>query len=287
MLLSIWMSNQTITIGKISINAPAMNAAGPWAATKKQLELIYKSQSAAVVTKSFSLKPNPGNPKPNTYFEKDFSLNSVGLENNGADYFIDAVSNFKKTKPLIASLVGFETNEFKELLSKVNNSNFDLIELNLSCPNVKSEEPLGYSPQAVDDILKITTKLSKKPVSVKLPPYYSRQQINKVGTVLLNHNLNHVVLINTLPIATVVNKGKAAITPNDGIGGLGGRYIKPIGLAHVKIFSEHLKGKLPIVGVGGINTKKDITEYLDLGASAVQIGSAIENQGLKIFTELN
>ncbi len=105
---------------------------------------------------------------------------------------------------------------------------------------------------------------------------------------MLNTPINHVVLINTLPLGTALNnKSEPVIAPNDGVGGLGGKYLKPVSLAHVKLFSKQLKGRVPIVGVGGIETRRDVEEYLSLGAVAVQVGSAIEKFGLGVFDKLS
>lgn len=280
------MSLKSVQLGQLLLRTPVMNAAGPWASSEKDLKVLVKSKASAVVTKSFSLEPIAGNNKPNVYFEPNFSINSVGLENRGFEFFTKAVSSFNE-KPIIASIVAFNINEFTNLIEKLNHSNFACLELNLSCPNISTKAPFGYSPETVEKLLKKLSKIATKPISVKLPPYFSRSTIAEISEILLENRVNHIVLVNTLPLATALNnKSRPVIEPNDGVGGLGGRYLKPVALAHVKLFSKFLKSRVPIVGVGGIEARKDVEDFLSLGASAVQVGSAIARTGPTIFEDL-
>ena len=108
----------------------------------------------------------------------------------------------------------------------------------------------------------------------------------RIAELISDFPLNHLVVINTYPFATAFIKGKSVIKPNEGIGGLGGNYLKPIALAHVSFFKKQLPN-LPIVGVGGICSDSDIQDFIDAGATAIQVGTAIQNHGVKLLDELS
>ena len=262
-----------------------MNAAGPWASSLDKLQSVHKGGSGAVVTKTFTIEPASGNEEPNQYFSKDFSINSVGLSNKGSAYFISAVSKLGKDKPIIASVAEESNNKILELVEIVS-PHFDGIELNLSCPNIKSKEPLAYSLHQLDILLEKLFKVVGIPVGLKLPPYITRGQIANTAAVLRKYPINHIVLINTYPLASILVDGEKVIMPNDGVGGLGGKSLKPIALAHVILFKKYMPDT-PIIGVGGIETKEDVRDFIKAGASAVQVGTALHSHGLDLLDELS
>jgi dihydroorotate dehydrogenase (fumarate) len=282
------MAGQTIKLGALTLAAPVFNSAGPLATTLEELQAIADSASGAVATKSFSTEPWPGNPEPNLYLDEHYSINSIGLQNKGVGYFIEAASQLKTDKPLIASLVGKTPGEYLALAQKVEPPQFTALELNLSCPNLESKEPIGFSPAATRDLLRQLLPLTDLPVGVKLPPFLSRQTIQEMAQVLLDLKINHVVLINTYPLAAALEAGGApVIAPGGGVGGLGGPALKPIALAHVMLMHQFTDGRLPIVGVGGVQTPAGVKDYLAAGATAVQVGTATITHGLGLFEMLN
>ena len=263
-----------------------MNSAGPWSSSKKQILDLCKSKSAAVVTKTFTIDPLSGNEEPNKYIDKNFSINSVGLTNKGSDYFIDVVSKIQKSKPIIASIAETSIAKIIELAKKINKSNFDALELNLSCPNIIDKEPLAYNTGEVDKLLLKLLEITTIPIGVKLPPFTKRSQIGEISDVLSKYKINHLVLINTYPFASMYVEGKNSIKPNDGVGGLGGSYLKPIALAHVKLFKAQLPN-MPIVGVGGIQNSRDMDDFLRAGADAIQLGTILEIKGTQVLNDLS
>lgn len=267
-----------IKLGRLELLAPVMNAAGPWAASISQLKRLNESAIGAVVTKTFTLEPSSGNDEPNQYFGKNFSINNVGLMNNGSGYFVGAAKTLSKKKPIIASIYESDTKEFVELAKQAEEV-FDGVELNLSCPNVRGKEPIAYRLKDMDDLLRQMRAVGV-PIGVKLPPFLTESEIREVSQVISRHKVNHIVLLNTYPIAAKIINQKPALRPNDGIGGLGGAYYKPIVMGHVILFKKHLPD-IPIVAVGGVSAKSDVREYLEAGASAVQVGTFIQNHGLK------
>lgn len=273
------------TLGKLKLSSRVMNAAGPWSASKSDLLQLYNSNSGAVVTKTFTLKPSLGNKEPNKYFHRDYSINSVGLTNKGAAYFIASRELLGDKKPIIASITANSPDQFLQLAKQVSDNGFDALELNVSCPNVTTKEPLAYDADQLRTLLEAIFKEISIPISIKLPPFVSRTHIVKIAEAISKFPLNHLVVINTYPFATAFIEGETAIRPNNGIGGLGGSYLKPIALAHVSMFKEYLPN-LPIVGVGGIGNTTDIEDFIDAGATAVQVGTAIQTHGIKLLDEL-
>ncbi len=277
-------------IGNLILKTPLLNASGVWCTTKKELEELLKADTGAVVFKTMTVNPRQGNPEPRLFYKKDFSLNSMGLPNLGVDYYLSIVDDLKKfKKPLIASIAGFKKEEFYFLAEKINKSSFDAIEVNLSCPNLEGKGIFAYDLKKSVSILKNIKKKSSKLVGVKLPPYNQRDEIKELAERLVEIKVDFVTLINSLPLGVEIDwqKESFVIKPNLGIGGLGGKVIKPLALAQVYLFNYFSQGKLTIIGVGGVNKGEDVYQYILAGASAVGLGTSILNQRLKIFKKIN
>jgi dihydroorotate dehydrogenase (fumarate) len=161
---------------------PVFNASGVWCTTKKELEDLGKSEASAIVFKTMTLESRQGNPKPRFFLKDNFSINSMGLPNLGVDYYCNILKDLKKyKKPLIASIAGFSQKEFLVLFDKVNSAYFDMVEVNLSCPNLEGKGLFAYDLKTSFSILKKIMKKTKKKVGVKLPPYFEREIIKKVA----------------------------------------------------------------------------------------------------------
>lgn len=271
------------------LDFPVFNASGVWCTTKKELEELGKSEASAIVFKTMTLLARQGNPEPRFFLGNDFSLNSMGLPNLGIDYYCQIVSDLKKyKKPLIASIAGFSKSEFLVLFEKVNNASFDMVEVNLSCPNLEGKGLFAYDLKTSFSILKKIMKKTKKKVGVKLPPYFERETIKKVAEEFFKLKIDFVTLVNSYPLGCHINveNEEMVIKPNFGIGGLGGKILQPITLAQIVLFYQYSQGKLPIVAVGGIEKAYDIYRYALAGACAFGIGTRLWNEGPKIFSRL-
>lgn len=276
-------------IGKLEFELPIFNASGVWCTTEKELIELGKSQAGAIIFKTMTVKPREGNPEPRFYTDKKISINSMGLPNLGVDYYSKIVSNLIKfKKPLFASIAGFSEEEYDYLFDKVNSKPFDAVEINLSCPNLIGKCIFAYDVKTSLRILKKIKSKTKKIIGVKLPPYNDRSQIQMIAEGLVDLGVNFVTLINSFPLGCVINykKEMMMIKPNMGIGGLGGEAIKPISLAQIILFRYYSKGKLDLIGVGGINKGSDIYEYILAGASAVGIATILQNEGIGVFSRL-
>lgn len=283
------MIDLTTQINGLSIAFPVFNASGVWCTQKKELVELGKSEAGAIVFKSMTVKKRDGNPEPRFFYKDEYSVNSMGLPNFGVDYYTKVSFSLKKfNKPLIASIAGFKEDEFYFLMEKVNQGAFDGIEVNLSCPNLEGKGIFAYNLKKALKILKNLREKTKKLLGVKLPPYFDRGEIKVIAQELVRLKIDFVTLINSYPLGCIVDYQKESmmIKPNLGIGGLGGKVLKPIALAQVVLFSQFSKNRLSIIGVGGVEKGSDIYEYLLAGAKAVGVGTGLLKEGPKIFSRL-
>lgn len=283
------MINLQTSIKTLTFSCPFFNASGVWCTSEKELKEIGESESGAIITKSMTIKKRQGNEEPRLYFDNYLSVNSMGLPNRGYRYYCQIASNLKKfKKPLIASIAGFSFDDYLFLSDKVEEKDFDAIEVNLSCPNILGKKIFAYDLDLSLTILEKIRKKTKKVLGVKLPPYNSRSEIEYLAKRLVEVGVDYASLINSLPLSAVVDveKEKLVITPNMGIGGLGGEGVKPVALAHVILFRYYSQNKLEIVGVGGVKSGEDVYQYLLAGAKAVAVGTALLREGPKIFFRL-
>ena len=266
-----------------------MNASGARCQTENELRDIANSRAGAVVIKSASIGPRLGNPEPR-YFETSFgSINSMGLPNLGYQEYCKLIPKLKQSgKPVMASVAGFSVDEFHTLVSAYDAAQADVIEVNLSCPNIAGKSQACYDLAYSEKILEAVRPLSNSPLTVKLSPFLDIAPREEMAHLLKKQKMNGAVLINSVGNALVVDPQaeQAAIKPKFGQGGLGGLYIKPIALANVHTFSKILGDSMPIIGVGGIQTGLDAFEHILCGAALVQVGSAFQKEGVGVFERI-
>lgn len=280
------MTDVSARINGLSLKTCVFNAAGPKDVTLDELETIGKSRASAIVMKSCTKEPRRGNEEPRYCDMEKGSINSMGLPNLGYREYVGFAGALKKYgKPVIASVSGLCIADNVEILKAFNDSHADAIELNLSCPNIKGKPQIGYDFAQMDEVLRETTKVCKKPMGVKLPPYFDFVHFEEAARILREHNPAFITCINSIGNALVidVDKESTVIRPKGGFGGLGGACIKPTALANVRKFYELTEGKIPIIGVGGIFTGRDAFEFILAGATAVQIGTAFIQEGAGVF----
>ncbi|MDO8625802.1 MAG: dihydroorotate oxidase [Candidatus Diapherotrites archaeon] len=274
----------------IAFKSRVMNASGPLCASESELALIGASASAGIITKSMTFSPRDGNERPK-YFENDLgSINSNGLENLGYRAYCGLLPELRARfqKPLIASCVGFSLLEFETIVRAVDTAGADIIEANLSCPNIAGKPQVAYDFDTAEKYLSGLRSFTDKPLWIKLPPYFEEVHRREMANLLLKYRIDGAVLINSVGNALVVDpvREQTVIKPKDGLGGLGGKYIKPVALANVWSFYRELKDRIPIVGVGGVYSGTDAFEFLLCGAQLVQVGSAFKSQGTGVFARI-
>lgn len=277
------------TIAGVRLPSCLMNASGALCVTPEQLHALGASRAGAVVTKSMTVEPRQGNPEPRYYGFPSGSINSMGLPNLGYRAYAEIIPTLRRHgKPVIASVAGLCEDDFVTIAQAINASGPDLIEVNLSCPNIPGKPQIGYDAEASERLLKRVRPLITVPMGVKLPPYFDPAHHQQMAQVLGRVGVDFLSLINSVGNALVVDPEREAVVikPKGGFGGLGGAIIKPVALANVRAFWKLFEGKLPIIGTGGVVHGGDIFEHLLCGASAVQIGTALHEEGPGVFARL-
>ena len=261
-------------IAGVEFANPIMTASG-CAGYGEELAQIYPlSNLGALVTKSISLKVRPGHPPPRTVETPGGMLNAIGLANVGIDRFLSEKVPFlekQKTK-VIVNVAGSTIDEYVEVCSRLNDcSCADMIELNISCPNVNEGGiEFGTSPQLTEKTVAASRKVFKRPIIAKLAPNVT--SITEIADAAEQGGADALSIINSV-IGTAVDINSWQPLLSNVNGGLTGPAIKPIALAMVA--SVYRKCKLPIIGIGGITDYKDVIEFLLYGATAVQVGTAL------------
>jgi len=284
------MSTKTQIAG-VTFDSYVFNAAGPKDVTFEELKTIAGSGSAAVVMKSCTIDPREGNEEPRYKDVPLGSINSMGLPNLGYKEYLQIVPKLKQltNKPIIASLAGMAPSDIPVLMDAFMASDVDIIELNLSCPNLKGKPQIAYDFEMTDRILADVTKKLTKPFGIKLPPYFDPVHWEMAGNIFKKYPIDFLVCINSVGNALIVDAETEAplIKPKGGFGGLGGEYVKPTALANVRAFSQMLGDRMGIVGVGGVSTGTDAFEFLLCGADAVQVGTVFMKEGPVCFERID
>jgi dihydroorotate dehydrogenase (fumarate) len=279
----------TTTIAGVKFAACFMNASGALCVTEDELTAVGRSRSGAIVTKSMTVEARQGNPLPRYHAFTGGSINSMGLPNLGYRAYAELIPKLKQFgKPVIASVAGLCEDDFPAIAKIINDAGPDLIEVNLSCPNIPGKPQIGYDAEASERLIKRVRPLITVPMGVKLPPYFDPAHHQLMGEVIGRCGVDFLNLINSVGNALVINPDdeSVVIKPKGGFGGLGGTVIKPVALANVRAFYKYFKGKMPIVGTGGVVTGVDAFEHVLCGASGVQVGTALVEEGVQIFDRL-
>ncbi len=283
------MSNLSSFIASIPLASCIGNASGPRDASLDELRLLGESRSSSIMMKSCTIEPRRGNPEPRYASIPLGSINSMGLPNLGYKKYLEFIPLLKQyNKPIIASVAGFSLDEYVTMVSAFQDSDVDLIEISLSCPNVVGKSQVGYDFEQTEKTLRAICSLGDTPLGLKLPPYFDLTHFDAMADIIKRFPVRFITCINS-PGNTLVIDSKTQrplIKPKNGLGGLGGTIIKPIALANVYNFSQRLGKDVDVIGVGGITSGTDIFEFLLAGASAVQIGTAFQEEGADCFARL-
>jgi dihydroorotate dehydrogenase (fumarate) len=266
-----------------------MNASGALCVTREELEALGRSRAGAIVTKSMTLESRAGNPEPRYYPFGGGSINSMGLPNLGYRAYAELIPALKAFgKPVIASVAGLGEDDFPEIARVISRAGPDLVEVNLSCPNIPGKPQIGYDFEASERLIRRVRAVVTQPMGVKLPPYFDPAHHAAMAEVLKRAPVDFLSLINSVGNALVIDpeRESVVIKPKGGFGGLGGAIIKPVALANVRAFWKAFEGRIPIIGVGGVTHGLDAFEHLLAGASAVQVGTALVEEGTGVFDRI-
>lgn len=276
-------SGLEFSLGKLYMKNPLMLASGIICSSLDMLPRISNSGAGAVVTKSLGLEPSFGYPNPTIVEVESGYVNAIGLSNPGIKEFYRELEQIEnKEIPIIVSIFGSNSDDFYKMINKLENTDIDGYELNLSCPHVhKVGLEIGQDPEEVSKIVKISKKSSSRPILVKISPNIAN--IIEIAKAAQDSGADGITAINTVRAMVIDIETGIPILSNK-IGGLSGPAIKPIAVRCIYEISSNID--IPVIGCGGITDWKDVIEFMMAGASAVQIGTGIAYRGFNIFKEI-
>ena len=264
--------NTKITIAGVELKNPVMTASGTFGSGMEYSEFVDLNRLGAVVTKGVANVPWSGNPTPRIAETYGGMLNAIGLQNPGIDIFIKRDIPFLKQYDMkvIVNVCGKTTEDYCEVVERLSGEEIDMMEINISCPNVKEGGiAFGQDPKAVEAITKEVKKYAKQPVIMKLSPNVT--SITDMAKAAEAGRADALSLINTLTGMKIdINRRCFALANKTG--GMSGPAIKPIAVRMVYQVANAVR--LPIIGMGGIVTAEDAIEFILAGATAVSVGTA-------------
>ena len=264
--------NMTTDLCGVLLKNPVMTASGTFGSGEEYSEFVDLNKLGAVVTKGVANVPWKGNPTPRVAEVYGGMLNAIGLQNPGIDLFIERDIPFLKkydTK-IMVNVCGHTTEEYVEVVERLASQPVDLLEINISCPNVKEGGiAFGQDPKMVEAITKEIKKHAAQPVIMKLSP--NMTDITDMARAAEAGGADGVSLINTLTGMKIDVNRRCFVLANK-TGGMSGPAEHPIAVRMVYQTAQAVK--IPIVGMGGIQTAEDAIEMILAGATAVSVGTA-------------
>lgn len=264
--------NLSVNIAGVELKNPVMTASGTFGSGMEYSEFVDLNRLGAVVTKGVANVPWPGNPTPRVAETYGGMMNAIGLQNPGIDVFV------KRDLPFLAdydckkvvNVCGKTTEDYLEVVERLAREPVDLLEINISCPNVKEGGiAFGQNPKSVEEITKAIKKAAKQPVIMKLSPNVT--DITETAKAAEAGGADGISLINTLTGMKIDIKKRAFALANK-TGGVSGPAIKPIAVRMVYQAAHAVK--IPVIGMGGIRNAEDAIEFMMAGATAVSVGTA-------------
>jgi dihydroorotate dehydrogenase (NAD+) catalytic subunit len=272
------MPDLSVTIAGLRFQNPVIAASGTFGYGREYAGIIDVSHLGGICTKGLTMNPRAGNTGIRLWETPSGMLNSIGLENPGIPAFIEnELPYLQKLGPvIIANLSGSTVEEYVEGAALLNTSSINMVELNMSCPNVKAGGmAYGLDPEAAASVTaSVRRALSNKPLMVKLSP--NAPDITAVARACINAGADALSLVNTFKAMAIDIHQRKPVFENISAG-LSGPAIKPIALRMVWDLYRELKqvgATVPIIGMGGIASTDDALEFLMAGATAIQVGSA-------------
>ena len=261
-----------VTLAGVELKNPVMTASGTFGSGAEYSEFVDLNRLGAVVTKGVANVPSPGNPTPRVTETASGMLNAIGLQNPGIDLFCKRDIPFLKqydTK-IVVNVCGKSTEDYCEVVERLADEPVDLLEINVSCPNVKEGGiAFGQNPKALEAITKEVKKYAKQPIIMKLSPNVT--DITEMARAAEAGGADILSLINTLTGMKIDIYRRAFALANK-TGGMSGPAVKPVAVRMVYQVAQAVS--LPIIGMGGIATAEDALEFIMAGATAVSVGTA-------------
>jgi dihydroorotate dehydrogenase (NAD+) catalytic subunit len=270
----------------VRLRNPTVLASGILGVSGASLAKVARNGAGAVTSKSVCIEERKGHPCPILLTYKAGVMNAVGLSNPGVDKIIGELRFFKENSdaPLIASIFASKTKDFGIVAKKISAARPDLIEVNISCPNVEAEfgKPFAADARMAAGVTRIVKKNTKIPVFIKLSP--NVPDIAAIAKAVEKAGANGITAVNTVGPGMIINIDAGKPLLANKTGGLSGPAIKPIAVKCV--YDIYSAVKIPIIGTGGVTTGRDAVEMVMAGAAAVGIGSGVYYRGIEIFKKV-
>ncbi len=270
----------------IHLRNPTILASGILGLTTELMVRAGRMGAGAITSKSCSLDPRPGHANPVVLDWGPGLINTVGLSNPGAASMADELRRAKRDLdpagiPLIASIFGGTVAAFGELAKRIGEAEPDLIELNISCPNLEDEFGHMFSadPKAAGSVTRQVKRATDIPVIVKLSP--NVPGIERVAQAVEAEGADAISAINTVGPGMIIDVETGMPVLSQGRGGLSGPAIRPLAVRCVYDICKSVR--IPVIGTGGMSSGLDAVEMIMAGASAVAIGSAVYSRGIEVF----
>ena len=264
--------NTKVNLAGVELKNPVMTCSGTFGSGMEYAEFVDLSRLGAVVTKGVANVPWPGNPTPRVAEVYGGMLNAIGLQNPGIDVFCERDILFlqKYDTKIIVNVCGRTTEDYCEVVDRLAEQPVDMLEINISCPNVKHGGiAFGQDPKAVEAITKAVKERAKQPIIMKLSPNVT--DIAEMARAAEAGGADVISLINTITGMKIdVNRRKFVLANKTG--GMSGPAVKPVALRMVYQVAQAVK--VPVIGMGGISTAEDALEFILAGATAVSVGTA-------------
>ena len=264
--------NTAVNIGGVILKNPVVTGSGTFGFGREYAEFVDLNEVGGICVKGLTLQPRLGNAVPRVAETPAGMLNSVGLQNPGVEVFIEKELPWLKkfdTK-VIANINGSSIEDYCEMAEVLADTETDLIEVNLSCPNVKEGcMVFGTNPQMVYEVTKQVKKYAKQPIIVKLTPNVT--SVVEIAQAAVEGGADALSLINTLLGMAIDIHSRKPILANT-MGGLSGPAVKPVAVRMVYQVASAVE--VPIIGMGGIMNAEDAVEFMLAGADAVAVGTA-------------
>ncbi|MCI5946232.1 MAG: dihydroorotate dehydrogenase [Oscillospiraceae bacterium] len=272
------MNKLAVNFAGVDFKNPVIPASGTFGYGKEYEEFFDLSRLGGISVKGTTEKLRTGNLPPRIAETPSGMLNSVGLQNPGVDHFIahELPYLMGKNTVIIANMAGSTADGYREVAEKLDQTDVPMIEVNISCPNVKAGgAAFGVSCEGAAQITKIVRAATKKPIMIKLSPNVTN--IAEIAKAVEAEGADAVSLINTLLGMRIDIRTKRPILHNN-VGGLSGPAVFPVAVRMVWQVANAVK--IPVCGMGGISTWEDAVEMMMAGASTVQVGAALFNDPL-------
>ncbi|MGN0349580.1 MAG: dihydroorotate dehydrogenase [Roseburia sp.] len=264
--------NMKVDLCGVTLKNPVMTASGTFGSGGEYSEFVDLNRLGAVVTKGVANVPWEGNPTPRIAEVYGGMLNAIGLQNPGVDVFIERDIPFLKKMDtrIIVNVCGHTTEEYLAVVERLSDQPVDLVEINISCPNVKEGGiAFGQDPKLVEKITESIKKVARQPVIMKLSPNVT--DITEMARAAEAGGADALSLINTITGMKIDVRSRRFALANR-TGGLSGPAVHPVAVRMVYQTAQAVK--LPIIGMGGIMTAEDAIEMILAGATAVSVGTA-------------